>query len=608
MYLFELITRANVNVKWVQLNLLSSLYEEERNKASKVSKKKQNLISRIHPKNISPKENLSIKITSLKEVPSKYNTQIERLSDDTRDLHKSTLFFLTPLLGKYLENLVGKNYASLLLGKEELKKSYVQEFLRKERNARISSQNNTGPLILICENLLEVQGELASALYDHPSKKIKVVAVTGTNGKTSIAWYLFQTWQILKIPSAKIGTLGVFYNKKTLLGLKKDIHHIYTGFTTPRAWELQALFAKFVKEGIKQVVLEASSEGLDLGRLSGTKIQTALFSNLSQDHLNHHKSMEAYYQAKKKLFLQCKKGNSRYDGNSGGGDNNGEDRHQASGGDIFIYTEDRYGKRLYKELKPYKKLYSLNQTNLSYQIKNKFVPEFQKLNINLALQISQLNKIQRKTIEPFLEKLNGPPGRFEILQRHQGKRTPFHKILHIFLDKLFYKDEKKYPLIYGIVDYAHTPAALEALLRELRKNFRTIICVFGCGGDRDKGKRALMGKIAYHLSDTLFVCDDNPRTEDPSLIRKDILKGIKESKLKSIEQKRIYEIGDRKKAILTAVKLAAQILEEKSLKQPIIVAVAGKGHEEVQIYNHHVLPFSDKNTLQGALNNPERNL
>ena len=404
-------------------------------------------------------------------------TKITAICDDTRLLGPGMLFCNTPQAQPYLASaldLAPKKKAAALLLDNKQKEQLL--FLMKEAKAK-SRQSEI--VILFCENLLEAQGKLASAFYDKPSHKMQLMAITGTNGKTTIAWLLYQIWQRLGYRAAMIGTLGLYWQTE-----QKEIHE-KTGYTTPRAWQLQAVLARLAKHKIERVALEASSEGLDWGRLYGLKLHTAIFTGLSQDHLDHHKNMENYYEAKKKLFILCRQ----------------------SKGKMILAIQDKFGKALAQEMQDYPKLVCfsqpLEQQSLNY--KNTALPDFQAWNLTLALEGANITEEERKkSLQSIISELALPPGRFEIV---------------------FGKNSDTTNSVYGIVDYAHTPDALEKVLLAARKHAKSLVCVFGCGGNRDRQKRPLMGQAASRFSDMLFICDDNPRQEESAQILEDIKKG-----------------------------------------------------------------------------------
>jgi len=405
----------------------------------------------------------------------------------------------------------------------------------------------TIPVIEI-ENLSEKLGILAANFYQNPSEKLNIVGITGTNGKTSCAWLMLQAWDLLDskhlIKGAYIGTLGY--------GTLKQMHPLQN--TTPNALLLQKILAEFVAQGITHVSFEVSSHGLSLGRVNGTHFKGAAFTNLSRDHLDFHITMENYAKAKLLLFIDY-------------------------GVDFAVINKnDYYGEKWLKEYQHKSISYAIGnkQADLSsYEIKLKsnginfklkwqnkthdiythLLGKFNVENIMLvvATLLSQNIKIQ-EVIDTIVE-LKPVPGRMNCVETNiNGSASP---------------------LI--IIDYAHTPDALEQVLMALKEhNARSIWCIFGCGGNRDKGKRPQMGHLAEKLSNHVIVTDDNPRFEDNGQITDDILMGMNTSPM---------VIHSRKDAIAYAINHA---------HTEDLILIAGKGHEPYQLIEGQYLPFDDR--------------
>jgi len=404
------------------------------------------------------------------------------------------------------------------------------------------SQNISGALY--CQSPAESMGLAACALASHPSRRLHVTGVTGTNGKTSTVWMMYHLWKHAKIPCALIGTLGLRYAANPLKPESEVIEK--TGYTTPRSWQLQEIFARLCGLGIKRVAMEASSEALALGRLSGTEFQTAVFTNLTRDHLDYHGTMEDYFNAKAKLLEMT----------------------ASRGGRIICFRGPEPEAAAMVD-------FAVNLTeaaNCEVTIVREAedlgrIAHFQNINATLAVLAAAESSEEEKLFRRAVRALPEVPGRFESIEI--SSIAPSGSI--------------------AVIDYAHSPDALETLLVEARSRFRHVVCVFGCGGNRDPGKRPVMGRIAAARADAVIVTDDNPRREDPASIRREILSGMGELAGKA------REIGDRKAAIEAALLWCA------AQKEAAIAIVAGKGHEEGQIFADRTLNFSDQAETKAAI-------
>lgn len=399
--------------------------------------------------------------------------------------------------------------------------------------------------------------EIASRFYDEPTKQLKLTGITGTNGKTTIAYQLAQAHNLLGQRSAYIGTIG-----------EGDVNALQPLLnTTPDALCLQQFMHKYQQQQLKQICMEVSSHALDQGRVRMLEFQQAIFTNLSHDHLDYHQTMEVYAEAKAKLFA-C-----------------------PSLKWAIINNDDTYSLSM-------KKRVPASCEIISYGIKNK--ADVQALNWNINLDGTSLN-------------LNSPWGEYQLTFEALGFFN-IYNTLAIFASLLAsgYSAKDVVPVIaklkaapgrmeivakepYVIVDYAHSPDALEnvlATLQDVKKN--RILLVFGCGGDRDKGKRPMMGKIASQYADIVILTNDNPRTEDPLTIIEEIAAGID-------TKTNYFKIPDREAAIAKAISLA---------EKDDLILIAGKGHESYQQIGNVRYDFSDqlvatKLVIQ-ILNQPEK--
>jgi UDP-N-acetylmuramoyl-L-alanyl-D-glutamate--2,6-diaminopimelate ligase len=357
---------------------------------------------------------------------------------------------------------------------------------------------------------------------------------------------IYHLWKKKQIPSAVIGTLGVYFWDG------KEERHIETGFTTPRAYELHKILNLLKQKNIKHIAIEASSEALSLRRLEGLNIQKAIFTSFGRDHLNFHKSLISYFFAKLHLFFLTLKTTKE---------------------EIpFVVVHDAKTFYLFNKFtkKTKARILFLLSSNLNYDfVKKQPMPLlFNQFNALCAFYgIAKDNQFLYQLSETPLEDFKGVSGR---------------------VDKINFNNN-----IDIIIDYAHTPDAMECLLKELKKNYDFLTIVFGCGGNRDKEKRPLMGKIAAKYCNLIFITDDNPRNEDPQKIREEIKQGIPLDKHEVLK-----EISDRKLAIYNAIESTYKI-NHKDKKYCIIIA--GKGHENYQIIGNKKIPFSDKEIVNDFL-------
>ncbi len=412
---------------------------------------------------------------------------------------------------------------------------------------------NSVPVVTV-PDLQKKLGLIAAEFYDHPSRKMNIIGITGTNGKTSCSHFIANALQLNQISCGIIGTLGVGFPGKLDYGV----------YTTPDAIVLQQMLFDLHNQGAAAVAMEVSSHGLEQERVAGIDFNIAVFTNLSRDHLDYHGDMGSYSAAKKRLFFMPKL------------------KH------AVINVDDEFGKLLLSEIpKQINTIgYSVADTSVSMPCvhasnikttENGFIAEvltpwgdgtlagrllgrFNVSNLLAVLTVLGIMKIPLVNITQSLEQLDTLPGRMQTFGG--GKK----------------------PLV--VVDFAHTPDALEKALVALRAHCRgNLWCVFGCGGDRDRGKRPLMGQIAEQYSDHIVITNDNPRTEDSKDIIDDIVEGLLCPWAAEIER-------DRGSAIAHAIDCA---------KQNDIILIAGKGHEPHQIIGTKKIPYSDIEQVKSLL-------
>ncbi len=457
------------------------------------------------------------------------------ISFDSSKVKKDNIFFA--IKGNKLD---GNNYINLAIKKGA--KIIVSEKKIKKRNNII---------FLHSSNVRKLLAEISFKTLKKKPKKI--VAVTGTNGKSSVADFYYQLLHLNSKKVASIGTIGVKYYKK-----KNNIKN-----TTLDPIQLSSIFKDLIKDKVEYVIMEASSHGLKQNRLDGLSFDTGIFTNLSHDHLDYHKNMNAYFKAKLYLFdkLIKKNGNIITDVNIPQCKKIKDIAEKKKFKLDLIYNKKKGLDLILHKFLGEKQILEIGFEKKKYVIELNLIGKIQINNILMAIQAAYNSGIKFKKIINVIHKIKSVDGRLEKI----GKIKNNSKV---------------------ILDYAHTPAALELALLNLKEQFpfSRILLVFGCGGDRDFKKRSKMGNIADKYSDRIYLTDDNPRNESPSKIRKEIKKGIKKNK--------VHELSNRKKAIHEAI---------MSLNTGDLLLVAGKGHEKTQDYGNRKIFFSDKKTILNSI-------
>ncbi|MBE0612653.1 MAG: UDP-N-acetylmuramoyl-L-alanyl-D-glutamate--2,6-diaminopimelate ligase [Burkholderiales bacterium] len=421
------------------------------------------------------------------------------------------------------------------------------------------------------DGLRALSGYVASEIYGHPSEKLWLAGVTGTNGKTSCVQWIAQAFSALGRKTAVIGTLGSGFTateRESATGL------VPARNTTPDAIQLHRRLAELLEEGAQGVAMEVSSIGLDQGRVNGAQFDVALFTNLSRDHLDYHGDMERYAAAKTQLFdvpglsgavlnmddvLGVRIAQKLAGGNLAcAGYSIHAGAASAAGLKYFLEAENI---RLTEE----GLAFGLLSTWGRAEVRSGLFGRFNVSNLLGVLGVLLGAGVALETAVGAIAGLSQPPGR---MQRLGGAGKPF-----------------------AVIDYAHSPDALEVALSGLRPLAASgrLICVFGCGGDRDRGKRALMGSIAARGADRVLLTSDNPRGEDPIGIITDILEGVL---AEADTGQAPLVIADRREAIAAAIAAAAA---------GDVVLIAGKGHEDYQELEGRRIPFSDVAVAAEAL-------
>lgn len=411
------------------------------------------------------------------------------------------------------------------------------------------SKNDSDIVLITDDNPRRKFAFMAAEFYGRQPETI--MAVTGTNGKTSTVDFVKQLWKSQGIKAASIGTLGV-----RAPGMIRS-----WSMTTPDTVALHAELADLAAVGVNHLAIEASSHGLHQYRLDGVKIAAAAFTNLSRDHLDYHADMDEYFESKARLFGEIMQPWSTAVLNA---DVPEFEKLAAlcAKAQLSILSYGHAGRDLKiidARPAPQGQDLMLEVFGKTYQITLPLVGGFQVMNAlcALALVLSE-NRDKADDYIKALENLEGVPGRLQLVAGHSGDAAVY-------------------------IDYAHTPDALETILKALRPHTRgKLVCLFGCGGDRDVGKRPVMGGIAVKCADRVIVTDDNPRTEDPAAIRAAILKTAKGAR----------EISGRREAIRAAI---------AELKDGDVLVIAGKGHEQGQVFASRTEPFDDYEESEKAM-------
>jgi UDP-N-acetylmuramoyl-L-alanyl-D-glutamate--2,6-diaminopimelate ligase len=410
---------------------------------------------------------------------------------------------------------------------------------------KLPDETAEGVTYIEVNNTNEAVAYMAHQFYGEPSAKLKLVGVTGTNGKTTIATVLFKLFTQL---GYKCGLISTVQNQ-----LADEI--IPATHTTPDAVSLNALLKRMLDENCTHVFMECSSHAIHQHRITGLHFTGALFSNITHDHLDYHKTFEEYIRVKKKFFDDLPSASFAI---SNADDKRGEVMLQNTNAKKYLYS--------LKTSAAFKgKILENVLTGLVMQVNDRevhfrLIGEFNAYNLLAVYGAAICLGEESETVLTAMSLLTGAEGRFDY--------------------------SVSSGLIIGIVDYAHTPDALENVLmtiKKLRKGYEQVITVVGCGGDRDKTKRPVMAQTACDLSDKVILTSDNPRTEDPAQILKDMEEG-----LTSAAKRKYISIADRKEAIRTAVSFA---------NKEDIILIAGKGHEKYQDINGIKYPFDDKEML-----------
>lgn len=424
---------------------------------------------------------------------------------------------------------------------------YVEEALRKGAVLVVAEKK-------LCENCIVTDdtaaeyADLCARFHGNRHKNLKLIAVTGTNGKTTTANMIYT---ILSLSGKKCGLIGTV--KSNICGQERE-----SRLSTPDPFEMHRMFSELYEWGAEYCIVEASSQGICEGRLSGLSFSLGVMTNISRDHLDYHGTMENYVAAKKSLFTLCEKAVINAD------DEYSKEFIAECKGKVITYSSDKNDAdyiaksiRLSQEGSDY----AVIADYVIHRIKLSVPGEFNVMNSLAAVAAARQCNVSLEYCAYALKNFSGVSGRMEILDIPAEYKV--------------------------IIDYAHTPDALKKVLLCLNSfPHGRIITVFGCGGERDREKRSMMGDIASQLSDVLVITSDNPRGEEPMKIIDDILSGIKKGK------KTVYIHENRRKAIEYALKIAS--------KNDIIL-LAGKGHETYQLIGEEMLPMNERDIVREIL-------
>lgn len=491
---------------------------------------------------------LTIKeISSIFEQNIENKTLITGISYDSRETKQGDIFIC-------------------IIGEKTDGHNYIKEAESKGTKAILAQKNinSTLPVIYVKDTQIAI-AKLSNIFYQEPSKKLRIIGVTGTNGKTTTTHLTQHILEKNNLKTAIIGTLGTRENTKSDY---YDAKH-----TTPQASELQKQLSQLVDKGFTHLAMEVSSHALSLHRVDECNFSSGVLTNITQDHLDFHLTMDEYSKAKRKLFemLNTSFHSKKY------AVINKDDKNS----EMFINTVDKNIALVTYSVNEKSDFQAINinfetdgvafeilTPKGDYKVKSKLNGLFNVYNILAAISVTYCEGIELSKIIEALKDAKEVPGRFQIIQNKKNHSVPM-----------------------CIVDYAHTPDGLKNILeaavqiKKSKDKTSKLICVFGCGGDRDPTKRPKMGKIAEDLSDLVIVTSDNPRSEDPKQIISDILSGIKNTSSIIVE-------ADRRSAI--------QIAIEKASVNDIIV-IAGKGHEDYQILKDKTVHFDDREEVRKAL-------
>ena len=462
----------------------------------------------------------------IEEVKGNTNIAVENISFDSREINNMSLFVA-------IKGHSNNGHDFIFFAEKNGACAIICEILPQNLKDGIT--------YIKVSDSSESLGIISSNFYDNPSEKLKLIGITGTNGKTTCATLLYDLFRLRGFKTGLISTVNIKILHKT----------ISSTHTTPNALKINQLLHEMVQNGCTHVFMEVSSHALDQNRVAGISFDIGVFTNISRDHMDYHPTLDHYIGSKKKLFSLLKK------------------RAFA-----IINIDDPYGEEMSRDIRAKSLFYGIRESadflgkiienNISglsieidgFEMTSRLIGEFNAYNLLVVYSVAKILGEDPLTILTLISNLKAPDGRFEYIISPSN--------------------------VTAIIDYAHTPDALENILKtlvNLRNGNQKILTVFGCGGDRDRGKRPLMGEISSIYSDQVFITSDNPRSENPSSIIQQIFSGVNPDKSDIVSI-----IEDRREAINKACKVA---------QSGDIVLIAGKGHEKYQIIGKEKFHFDD---------------
>lgn len=469
------------------------------------------------------------------EILGDPHTEIRELTFDSRKVQDGDVFVA-------VRGLHADGHMFIEKAINQGARTVVAETLPEQRNPQV--------VYIRVEQSAAALGQLASAFYGYPSRSLQLVGITGTNGKTTTATLLYRLFTEMGYPTGLISTVENRIGNEVLP----------SDYTTPDPIAINRLLAQMAAKGCSHVFMEVSSHAVDQQRIAGLRFAGAVFTNITHDHLDYHKTFDNYIKAKKAFFDQLEPGAFALINID---DKRGAVMVQNTRARVYRYSllqmADFKGRVISNTLP------GLHLDINGKEVHTRLIGAFNAYNLLAAFGVAHLLGQDDMEALTHLSRLEAAEGRFDYLSDPRRQIT-------------------------AIVDYAHTPDALEKVLRtlqDLRKGQASVITVFGCGGDRDRAKRPEMARVACALSDQVIITSDNPRTEDPAAIIREIEAGVRDD-----QRSKVLSIADRREAIRTACRLAGA---------GDLVLIAGKGHEKYQEINGVKYPFDDKEVLKAEL-------